>query len=64
MSKITLRAARINAGYTQAEVAKKTGYAISTIKNWEQGKTFPKQPAIVVLCELYGVSYDNINFDI
>ncbi len=64
MSKITLRAARINAGFTQVEVAEKTGYAVSTIRNWEQGKSYPKQPAITVLCELYGVSYDNINFDI
>ena len=64
MSKITLRAARINAGFTQTKVAEKTGYAVSTIRNWEKGKSYPKQPAIVVLCELYGVSYDNINFDI
>lgn len=62
MSQITLKAARVNVNLTQANVAEKLGISISTIKNWEKGKTFPKQPKIEQLCELYGVSYDNIFF--
>jgi len=64
MPKITLNAARVNAGFTQADVAKKIGVAVSTIRNWESGKTFPKQPAIEQMCDLYGIPYDNIKFNI
>lgn len=62
MPKLTLKAARVNAGYTQQQVAKKTGYSLSTIRNWESGKTYPKQPAIEKLCNLYKVPYDYIEF--
>ena len=63
MSQITLKAARVNVNLTQADVAKKLDISVGTIKNWEKGKTFPKQPMIEKLCEIYGVSYDNIFFD-
>lgn len=62
MSQISLKAARVNARLTQSAVAKKLNISISTLKNWEKGKTFPKQPQIEALCELYSVSYDNIFF--
>ena len=62
MPQITLKAARVNAGFTQSAVAERLEISISTIKNWEKGKTFPKQPQIEQLCELYGVAYDNIFF--
>lgn len=62
MGKITLKAARVNADMTQAEAAEELGVAVSTIKNWEKGTTFPKQPHILAMCQLYGVSYDAINF--
>ncbi len=63
MPQITLKAARVNVGLTQEAVAKKLGISISTVKNWEKGKTFPKQPQIERLCEIFGVSYDNIFFN-
>ena len=63
MSQITLKAERVNVNLTQADVAKKLDISVGTIKNWEKGKTFPKQPMIEKLCEIYGVSYDNIFFD-
>ena len=34
---ITLAAARVNAGFTQEEVAKKMGISKQTIINWEKG---------------------------
>lgn len=64
MSQITLKAARVNAGLTQTDVAAILGVAVSTVRNWENGTTFPKQPAIEKMCELYGVSYDNIKFNV
>ena len=62
MSQITLKAARVNAGLTQLAAADKLNVSVATLKNWERGKTFPKQPQIEALCELYGVSYDNLCF--
>ena len=62
MVKITLKAARINAGLTQGDVATELGVSLSTIKNWEKGITFPTQPQIDNLCNLYGVPYDALNF--
>lgn len=62
MPQITLKAARVNAGLTQAEVADTLNISVGTLKNWESGKSFPKPPQINALCELYGVSYDNIFF--
>lgn len=62
MPKITLKAARVNAGMTQTEAAKRIGVSISTLKNWESGSTFPKQPQIEAMCEIYGISYDALFF--
>lgn len=63
MPKMTLEAARRNAKLTQAEAAKRLEVAVSTLRNWEKGITFPKQPAIEKMCELYGVPYDYITFE-
>ncbi len=62
MPKITLTAARVNAGYSQKEAAELLGISNKTLCNWENGKTFPDQPMIEKLCNLYGVTYDMINF--
>lgn len=62
MPKITLKAARVNAGLSQEEAAKKIGIATSTLRNWEAGKTFPNQPKIEKMCEVYGISFDILFF--
>ena len=62
MPKITLSAARVNAGYSQKEAAELLGISNKTLCNWENGKTFPDQPMIEKICKLYGVTYDMINF--
>lgn len=62
MPKISLKAARVNAKLSQAEAAAKIGIAVSTLKNWEAGKTFPNQPKIERLCEVYGISFDVLFF--
>lgn len=64
MPQIKMSAARVNAGYTQMQAAKAMGCSVATIRNWESGKTFPKQPAIEKMCELYGIPYDNLNFNV
>jgi transcriptional regulator with XRE-family HTH domain len=62
MKKITLSAARVNAGYSQKSAAEILGISNKTLCNWEKGKSFPDQPMIEKLCNLYGVTYDMINF--
>ena len=62
MNKITLSAARVNAGYSQKTAAELLDISNKTLCNWEKGKSFPDQPMIDKLCNLYGVTYDMINF--
>ena len=64
MDKMTLKSLRVNVNMTQEEVAKILGVSQKTLSNWENGVTFPDQPAIEKICELYGVSYDFINFEV
>lgn len=60
--KITLRAARINAGLTQSEAAKKLDVSKDSISNWERGKTFPDVSLLKKIESLYGVDYKDIIF--
>lgn len=62
MPKITLKAARVNAGLTQKEASERLDVSNKTLCRWEQGKSFPGADKIAKICELYGVAYDNIIF--
>lgn len=53
--KISLAAARVNAGYTQAEVAKMLHKTPQTVVNWENGKSPIDTANFVFLCELYKI---------
>lgn len=63
---ISLKAARVNAGFTQkgaiAEYNSRNGAKLSqsTLVNWERGKTFPTVLQFKKLCELYGVAMSDI----
>lgn len=59
---MTLKAARVNAGLTQAEAAAKLGVSPDTLSNWEARKTFPNVPQIKRIEEVYGVTYNDIIF--
>lgn len=62
MLRITLEAARVNAGYTQKEVAKTLKVSNKTVGNWENGVSTPSVIQANRLCSLYGIPYDNIIF--
>lgn len=62
MQKLSLKAARVNAGYSQKKAAELLGISNKTLCSWENGKTFPDQPMIEKICALYGVTYDMIDF--
>ena len=57
---ISLAAARVNAGFTQEEVAKKLHVSKKSIINWEKGKIIPNFATINVLAGLYKIPEDNI----
>ena len=59
---ITLRAARVNAGLKQTDVAEKLGITPETLSSWERGRTFPNVEQITRIEKLYGVNYSDINF--
>lgn len=60
MLKISLAAARVNANLTQKEAAKLLNINKCTMINWEKGKSSPKYTQMKKLCELYGVTLDDI----
>ena len=60
--KLTLKAARVNAGLTQKGAAERLGVSNKTVCGWENGATTPNIQYVNAMCELYGVSYDNLNF--
>lgn len=60
--RISLEAARVNAGLSQKDAAKKLQVSNKTLCSWESGKSFPTARKIEAICELYGVPYDIINF--
>ena len=60
--KITLAAARKNAGYSQASAAKSLKISNKTLCNWEKGRSFPNVDKVEAICELYGVTYNELNF--
>ena len=62
MPKITLKAARVNAGLTQKEAAKRLGVSNKTLWSWENGLSIPKANQISAICDLYGINYDNLIF--
>lgn len=59
---MTLKAARVNKGYTQKRAAELIGVTEDTIGNWERGKSYPDALHIRKIQEAYGVRYDNLIF--
>ena len=57
---ISLAAARVNAGMTQEDVAKKMGISKQTIINWEKGKVVPRIPEMNMLTSMYGIPEEHI----
>lgn len=57
---ISLKAARVNADLTQVEAAKRIGIDKKTLINWEKSKTYPNFLQIQKVCDVYGVTIDDI----
>lgn len=61
--RVTLRAARVNRGLKQSEAAERLGKNKKTIYLWETGKAKPSLDMVEPICNLYGVSYDEIDWN-
>ena len=62
MIQITLKAARVNAGYSQKKAAELLGISNTTLVSWEKGISMPKANQIDQICDLYKVTYDMLIF--
>ncbi len=53
--RISLAAARVNAGLTQKEMAEKLGVSKATIGCWERGATAPKYDQFEEFCNVCNI---------
>lgn len=60
--KITLEAARVNAGLQQKDAADALNVTPSTLRNWENGVTSPTMEKANELAKLYNYPLDYIFF--
>ena len=60
--KITLRAARVNKGYSIQEAAEMIGVSRATLTNYERGYTCPNWEKAEAISRVYGIPLNNIIF--
>lgn len=60
--KLTLEAARVNAGYKQADAAKKLGITQTTLSSWEKNSTRLSYIDAIHIGKVYGISPDLLFF--
>ena len=60
--KMTLRAARAQAGVTRKKVAERLGVNVGTIWRWERGIMSPPADVAEKICALYGVAFEDIDW--
>ncbi len=58
--KISLSAARVNAGLSQREAAKKLRITVKTLQNYETGKTIPNWDTVRKIEAIYNFPIDYI----
>ena len=60
--RLTLKAARVNAGFTQADAANQLGINKGTLVNYEKYRTIPDIETAKAMASLYGVSVNDLIF--
>lgn len=60
MPKITLKAARVNAGLTQKEAAKRIGISYQTLSEYEKDASRIKLATLKKICSVYGLPSEYI----
>ena len=64
MFQISLAAARVNAGLSQEDAAKRIGITAKTLRNYEQGKTAIPAKTLRRAAEIYKIPEDLIRLPI
>ena len=60
---VSIKAARVNAGLTQEEVAKALKKSKNTINSYEAYSSSPDITVAIAMAELFGMSLDDIVWD-
>ncbi|MBQ1296759.1 MAG: helix-turn-helix transcriptional regulator [Clostridiales bacterium] len=60
MDKISMKAARVNAGLTQVEIAKRIGKSDATVLAWEKGRKSPRIEEFEAYCRECGVDPEKV----
>ena len=60
LAKITLKAARVNAGLSQDGLAERLGVSSKMIVEWELGKSEMRPAYLLAICYITGFSEDDI----
>ena len=60
MGEISIRAARINAGMSQRQLAEKLGVTPTTVSAWERGKKEMRPAYFYAISQLTGISVDHL----
>lgn len=53
-----IRTARKSKGWTQTDLGKRVGVPLTTLAGWEQGKSTPKIPSMVILEKVLGIKIE------
>lgn len=61
MKKMSLKAARVNKGYSQDKAAQLLDISPTTLRQWELGYTSPTIKKLQELIRLYDVTLDDLN---
>lgn len=64
MEQISLESARVNAGMTISQIAKRLNKNEKTIYNWENGKTPISAYMFFNLCKIYNINADSVKVPI
>lgn len=62
--RISLKAARVDKGLSQKELAIAVGVTKKTVGAWESGKSMPKADKIDLLCQVLCKTYDDIRWKV
>ena len=60
MPKITIKAARVNAGLTQKEAAERLGIAYQALSSYEKNNKSIRLEVLEKMCSLYGIPMEYI----
>lgn len=60
--RVTIRAARVNAGLTQSGFAKQIGVGVKTVQNWEAGTSSPRADKMPEICNVLNCKIEDIIF--